>query len=192
MIITPLGHTEFLVDIANASRESVRILVDSWLSDYAVGDLMERSTKIRLDSGKLSSIDAIYISHAHTDHLDPYTLMEIYEHTNPLLILPVTLRFLGPLFAEYLPTAQIQWLVPRELFTLKGIEITGYMFPQSDITNEDAVMMLTIASDTELLFAEIDTVPDEYDADIASELFRIFDRREYKTRCYLASHNELE
>jgi hypothetical protein len=66
------------------------------------------------------------------------------------------------------------------------------MFPQSDITNEDDVMMIAIARDRELLFAEIDTVPDEYDADVATELFRIFDRREYQTRCYLASRNELE
>ncbi len=66
------------------------------------------------------------------------------------------------------------------------------MFAQSDITNEDAVMMLSISNDRELLFAEIDTVPDEYDTDIASELFRIFDKKEYQTRCYLASRNELE
>ena len=66
------------------------------------------------------------------------------------------------------------------------------MFAQSDITNEDDVMMLSISNDRELLFAEIDTVPDEYDTDIATELFRIFDRKDYETRCYLASRNELE
>jgi hypothetical protein len=192
MIITPLWHTEFLIDIANPTWDNVRILVDTWLSDYVVGDLMERSTKIKLDAGKMSSIDAIYISHAHTDHLDPYTLVEIYEHANPLLILPVTLRFLAPLFALYLPSAQIHWLVPREVFVLNWVDITGYMFAQSDITNEDDVMMLSISNDRELVFAEIDTVPDEYDADIATELFRIFDRRDYETRCYLASRNELE
>ncbi len=65
------------------------------------------------------------------------------------------------------------------------------MFSQADITNEDAVMMISIANDRELLFAEIDTVPDEYDIDIAAELFRIFDRKDYQTRCYLASRNEL-
>ncbi len=66
------------------------------------------------------------------------------------------------------------------------------MFPQGDITNEDDVMMIAISNETELLFAEIDTVPDEYDEEIQSELFQIFDRREYQTRCYLASRNELE
>ncbi|MBC7498405.1 MBL fold metallo-hydrolase [Candidatus Gracilibacteria bacterium] len=192
MIITPLGHTEFLVDIANSTGDTVRILVDTWLSDYAIGDLMERSIRLQLDPSTLSSIDAIYISHAHTDHLDPYTLMEIYQYSNPLLILPVTLRFLAPLFVQYLPTAQIHWLAPREIYILNGVEIMGYIFAQSDITNEDAVMMISIANDEELIFAEIDTVPDEYDTDIATALFQIFDRKEYKTRCYLASRNELE
>jgi L-ascorbate metabolism protein UlaG (beta-lactamase superfamily) len=79
---------------------------------------MERSVRIKLDIEKLNSIDAIYISHAHTDHLDPYTLVEIYQHANPLLIIPVTLRFLAPLFAEYLPTAQIHWLAPGEAYVL--------------------------------------------------------------------------
>lgn len=192
MIITPLWHTEFLLDIAGTDGDSVRILVDTWLSDFAIWDLMERSTKVRIDPEKIGSLDAIYISHAHTDHLDPYTLMEIYTHANPLLILPVTLRFLSPLFAEFIPTAQIHWLGNRETLTIRWVEITGYMFPQSDITNEDAVMMIGISNSTELLFAEIDTIPDEYDADIASDLFRIFDRSSYQTRCYLASRNELE
>jgi L-ascorbate metabolism protein UlaG (beta-lactamase superfamily) len=56
----------------------VRILIDSWLSDYAVGDMMERTVKMRLDLSKISTIDAIYISHSHTDHFDPYTLVKIY------------------------------------------------------------------------------------------------------------------
>ncbi len=153
---------------------------------------MERNTKVKLDPDKISTIDAIYISHAHMDHLDPYTLVDIYKHANPILILPTTLGFLGPLFAEFLPNTEIVWLANRQTHILNGIEITGYMFPQSDITNEDSVMMLGISSGRELLFAEIDTTPDEYDEDIASELWRIFDKNPYETCCYLASRNELE
>lgn len=192
MIITPLWHTEFLVDISNSTGENVRILVDAWLSDYVIWDLMERSTQVKLDSAKLSTIDAIYLSHSHTDHIDPYTLLEIYKENNPLLILPVTLRYLEPLFRKYIPSIQIEFLYPKKIFHFRGIEITGYMFPQENITNEDDVMMLAIANDTELLFAEIDTVPDEYDEEVQSELFQIFDRKNYQTRCYLASRNELE
>lgn len=153
---------------------------------------MERSTQVKLDSAKLSTIDAIYLSHSHTDHIDPYTLLEIYKENNPLLILPVTLRYLEPLFRKYIPSIQIEFLYPKKIFHFRGIEIVGYMFPQENITNEDDVMMLAIANDTELLFAEIDTVPDEYDEEVQSELFQIFDRKNYQTRCYLASRNELE
>ena len=66
------------------------------------------------------------------------------------------------------------------------------MFPQENITNENDVMMLGISNQDELLFAEIDTIPNEYDEEVQEELFKIFDRREYKTRCYLASRNELD
>ena len=43
---------------------------------------MERTVKVDLDSEKIKTIDAIYISHSHTDHFDPYTLVEAYG--NPL------------------------------------------------------------------------------------------------------------
>ncbi len=192
MIITPLWHTEFLIDISNTALENVRILVDTWLSDVVVGDLMERSTLVALDTQKLSTIDMIYISHSHTDHLDPYTILEIYKHANPLLILPNTLAYLAPVFREYIDGIQIEFLIPKKPFRFRWIEITGYMFSQLDITNEDDVMMLAINNETELIFAEIDTVPDEYDQEVQSELFQIFDRKNYQTRAYLASRNELE
>ncbi len=192
MIITPLWHTEFIVDIANTTGGNVRILVDSWLSDYVIWDLMERSTQIRLDNEKIKTIDAIYISHSHTDHIDPYTLIEIYNYASPVLILPYTLRYLEQIFYQYIPSIQIEFLIPKKVFHFKWIEITGYMFSQENITNEDDVMMIAISNDTELLFAEIDTVPDEYDEGIQAELFQIFDRKNYLTRCYLASRNELE
>lgn len=192
MIITPLWHTEFLIDIANSDNQNVRILVDSWLSDVVIWDLMERTPRIELDPTTFASIDAIYISHSHTDHLDPYTLVEIYQHATPLLILPYTLRYLESVFAEFLPNAPIHFLHPKAPYILKWVEITGYMFAQGDITNEDDVMMLAVANSHELLFAEIDTVPDEYDEVVQNELFRIFDRKEYQTRIYLSSRNELE
>jgi len=55
---------------------------------------MERGTHVKIDHTSLNSIDYIYISHAHTDHFDPYTLMEVYIHANPILILPNTLQYL--------------------------------------------------------------------------------------------------
>lgn len=192
MLITPLWHTEFLVDIKNEENQNIRILVDAWLSDFVIGDLMERATKIKLNHQKLSSIDIIYLSHSHTDHIDPYTLVEIYTYANPILLLPCTLLYMEEVFRKYLPNARIEFLFPKKTFQFRWIELVGYMFSQENITNEDDVMMLSISNQDELLFAEIDTIPNEYDEEVQEELFKIFDRREYKTRLYLASRNELD
>jgi len=50
------------------------------------------------------------------------------------------------------------------------------MFSQSEITNEDDVMMLAVSNGREFLFAEIDTLPDETDAHTQNELYRILTR----------------
>lgn len=80
---------------------------------------MERSVRVRLDTEKIKTLDAIYISHAHTDHFDPYTLVEIYTHAQPLLILPATLAYLLPLLHEYLGDIPVHILFPKKTFSLK-------------------------------------------------------------------------
>lgn len=191
MHITPLWHTEFLIDIVNREGKNVKILVDSWLSDYVVGDLMERSVKVHLDSDKLKMLDAIFISHSHTDHLDPYTLVEIYKCANPVLFLSETLEYLDPLFRKYLPSADIRYLRNKSSISWNWLDITAIALENDDVTNEDDVMMLSVASDTELVFAEIDTIPSDT-KDAASYLYKHFTRKRYQSICYLASRNELE
>ncbi len=191
MIITPLWHTEFLIDIENPTGRNVRIMVDSWYSDYAIGDLMERTVKVWLGHEKLRTIDALYISHAHCDHFDPYMLMEIYTHANPLLLLPETLAYLVPLIQRYIPTIQIQLLRNKEVFRLHDIEIIGATFPQDYVTNEDDVFTLSVANYREILFAEIDIAPSET-PETYKYLYRLFTKRGYETVCYIASRNELE
>jgi hypothetical protein len=194
MIITPLWHTEFLLDIENVWWENVRILVDTWFSDFAIWDMMERSVKFRLDQEKISTIDAMYISHAHCDHFDPYMLIEFYaskQQKYPLLILPNTLQYLSWLIEKYIPNAPIKWLSNNEIFVLKWIEITWLMFEQDDITNEDDVMILSIASSREIVFAEIDTLPSDT-LEIQKSLVKLFSKKTYETILYLASRNELE
>ncbi len=66
------------------------------------------------------------------------------------------------------------------------------MFSQSAITNEDDVMMIAIESDRELLFAEIDTLPEDDDENAQNTLYNILTKKDYETVCYLASRNELE
>lgn len=147
--------------------------------------------KVELDREKLATIDGIYLSHAHTDHIDPYTLIEIYQHANPLLLLPISLRFLEPIFRQYIPQIKIQFLKNREIFQFQGIDIQGIYFDNTEITNEDDVMTISFANDSEILFAEIDTVPPET-PEAYKLLAKIFSRKKYETIAYIASRNELE
>ena len=110
----------------------------------------------------------------------------------PILILPFTLRYLEPLIAEYLPSATVKWLANHEKYLLRGVEISGHMWSHPDITNEDDVMMLSIATRREFLFAEIDSVPDMENIDVMRALSRLFSEREYDTRAYITSRNVLE
>lgn len=110
----------------------------------------------------------------------------------PILLLPFTLEYLVPLLGEYLGDIPLEILYPGKPFSLKGIAIAGYMFPQSTITNEDDVMMLSIENGKEILFAEIDTLPEDDDEDVQNALYHILTQKEYETVCYLASRNELE
>lgn len=195
MLLTPLGHTEFLIEINNTQNESIKIMVDAWLSDYVLWDLMERSVQVVPNYENLKNLDAIYISHSHSDHFDPYTLTKIFANTSlkkPLLILPFTLEYLVPLIREYLGEIEIKILFPNEDFVLHWVTITGYMFEQSNITNEDDVMMLAVSNADELVFAEIDTLPEEDNPEVQKKLYQIFTRKKYKTALYLASRNELE
>jgi hypothetical protein len=171
---------------------TTRILVDTWFSRYAIGDLMERVHHIEIDPHAFASIDIVYISHAHCDHLDPYTLCEIFRYSQPLLVLPYTIAYLEPLFQKYLPLGSVHILFPGEMVALHGIEITGHMWANPEITNEDDVMMISFANKTELLFAEIDTEPDMLDDRVQRSLMKVFTRRNYETRCYLATRNCLE
>jgi hypothetical protein len=66
------------------------------------------------------------------------------------------------------------------------------MWTNPVITNEDDVMMLAISSERELVFAEIDTVPDMEDEEVQKSLYKVFTRKNYDTACYLASRNCLE
>ena len=93
---------------------------------------------------------------------------------------------------EYLPNTEIVWLTHKHPYQLHGIEITGYMWANPVITNEDDVMMLAISSERELMFAEIDTVPDMEEEEVQKSLYKVFTRKEYETACYLASRNCLE
>lgn len=186
-----LWHSEFLVEMKNSQNETVRILSDAWLSNYAFGDMMARYPKIEIDYSKLE-LDAIFISHSHCDHLDPYTLCKIYENLKPrpLLLIPETLLFLVPLFEKHLPKQKIEILKSGVTFNLKWIDITGIIFENDYLTNEDDVMTLALSNETELLYTDVDTVPPENEESI-NLLYDLFTAKNYEQALYMSTRNEL-
>lgn len=151
---------------------------------------MERTPRIILDNEKLKTLDVVYLSHAHCDHFDPYTLIPLYKIGNPLLILPETLTYLVPVLNKYIPQAKIQILRNREIFTYKGIDFQGICFDNEAITNEDDVMTLAVSNHEELIYAEIDTVIPKTE-EAYNLLQRLFSRKSYTRVTYLSSRNEL-
>lgn len=193
MKIDYLWHSEFLVHIENNNWEIVRILSDSWLSNYALWDFMERNPMIKIDYSKLPKIDAIFLSHSHCDHIDPYTLIDIYNNIKPrpLLLIPETITFLIPLFKKYLPKQKIEILRNKKVFNLNWIDIEWLIFENDYITNEDDVMTLAISNDKELLYTDVDTLPpDTFEA--TEDLYNVFVKKDYETMLYISTRNELE
>lgn len=193
MKIDYLGHSEFVLNIENKNWETVKIMSDSWLSNYAFWDMMQRNPKIKLDYEKIQDLDAIFLSHSHCDHIDPYTLIDIYKaiKPRPLLLIPETIEFLVPLFRKYLEKQKIHILRNKEIFNLKWIELYWIVFENNYLTNEDDVMTLSISNEKELVFVEVDTIPpDTYKAQ--ETLHEIFTRKDYDQTLYLATRNELE
>lgn len=182
-LVSP-GHSEVILEIESAGR-TVRVLFDAWLSDYAFGDFMQRNP--RVDIASLPEIDAVYISHAHCDHFDPYTLTALFQKKR-LLVLPETIAFLKPLLSSFLPLAEIQILRHKRTERLLGLQWTAFAFPSHYITNEDDVMPLVIRSETESVFFEADVaLPD------IPEAHKAVDQAMGRTaRVFVSTRNELE
>jgi len=192
MKITSLGHTECLLEFTLASGKVWRLLLDAWLSDFSVADCMERTPRVKIDWSSLPQIDAVFISHSHMDHLDPYFLTELYRHQSPTLLLPSMLGYLVPTVREYLPTAQVELLPHLETRTFAGeVELTGLVFAEDRITNEDDVTTLFVAHGKDAAYFEIDTVPPMIYEE-QQKLVDLFMARNFKSRTYVHSANELE
>jgi len=193
MKITSLGHTECLIEIPLRSGDTFRLLLDSWLSDFSVADCMERAPKVKIDWAQFPKIDVIFISHSHMDHLDPYFLSELYQHQSPLLLLAESLNYLKSTIQEYLPeNARIEIL--KHLKTQKfanEVELTGIIFVEDRISNEDDVMTLFVAHGGHAAFFEIDTVPPMIYEE-QQKLIDLFLSRPFTSRVYIHSNNELE
>lgn len=182
-ILSP-GHSEVILEIENADR-TVRILFDAWLSDFAFGDFMARNPRVELAS--IGEVDAVYLSHAHCDHFDPYTLLPLFEKP-AVLIIPETIEFLLPLLAKYLPRADVKILRHNRPQQILGLSWTAFAFPAQYITNEEDVMPLVIRSTSESVFLEADVaMPDLPEAHAAVD--KAMGNTE---RTFVSTRNELE
>jgi hypothetical protein len=138
--------------------EHTRILADPWLSDHATGDGMGRFPRLRFETRDLGPIHAVFLSHAHSDHLDPYTLVRLWRELAepPLLLLPVTLSFLIPLFREHLRGCEVVVLEAHTPLELGTVELLGLFDIGSAPTNEDDVMVLLARNGSEAVLVEAD------------------------------------
>ncbi|MDD2870929.1 MAG: MBL fold metallo-hydrolase [Candidatus Gracilibacteria bacterium] len=193
MKIDYLGHSEFLINIENNKGENVRILSDCWLSNYVFGDLMARNPTFKIDYSKFGDLDAIFISHSHSDHFDPYTLVEFYNNLSklPLLLIPETMEFLVGLLEKYLPKFDYKILRNKQEIDINGVKIKGLVFENDYVTNEDDVMTLFVYNDREIIYAEVDTLPPET-IEAQNYMYSMFTSKKFETAFYLATRNELE
>lgn len=193
MKIDYLWHSEFLMELENKNSQKVRILCDAWLSDYACWDMMWRNPTFKIDYNTIWKIDAVFLSHSHTDHVDPYTLIDLYKKLDhkPVLLIPETIEFLVPLFEKYLQNPEIIILKNKQEIEFSWIKILWFVFDTNFITNEDDVMWLFVYNETEILFNEVDLVPPELE-EVHEYMFKIFTRHNFQQRVYIATRNELE
>jgi L-ascorbate metabolism protein UlaG (beta-lactamase superfamily) len=104
--------------LKNNFNQDIKILSDAWLSWYSVADLMQKNPITNIDLDNFSP-DAVFISHAHMDHLDPYSLKKIFNKKDkPLLLLPETLEYLKDIFEKNL-SCEIKILKNKETFSFK-------------------------------------------------------------------------
>lgn len=195
MRITGLGHSSYLLEMEpREGPRALRILVDPWIDDYLVGDLLGRFPRIRAGKPCLSPLDAIFISHSHTDHLCPYSLARLWSELDPLpeLILPQSLLYLDDLFEEHLPGSQRHYLREGEPLDFHGLLLTGRFSPETQASNEDDVMVLLARNGRESFLGESDALLPFYHP-VARELITSWlDLDRVETACFLTIKNQGE
>ena len=192
--ITALGHSCILLDLLTPENgQHTRILVAPWLTDHATGDGMGRFPRARFEVDALAPIDAVFISHAHSDHLDPYTLVRLWQELvrPPVLLLPVTLAFLKPVFEAHLDGCDIRLLAPHQAMPFQGVELFGFYDIGMAPTNEDDVMVLVVRCGAEVVLVEADADLSLDDPQMRSFLTYLLAGPGTESAVFLTTQNEL-
>ncbi len=195
MRITALGHSAFLLEMEPAAAGApVRVLADPWIEDYLAGDLLGRFPRIRLDVAALGPIDAVFLSHSHTDHLCPYSLTRLWAafDSPPSLILPRSLEFLAPLLETRLRGSEMVFLDDGRPVDFGGVSICGFFNPETGATNEDDVMVLVARNGRETFLSECDAVLPFYHPAGRELVTSIVLEGEPETICFMTTRNEGE
>lgn len=194
MQVTALGHSCLLLGFDSPlTGRHTRILVDPWLSDHATGDAMGRFPRLRFAVSALGPIDAVFLSHAHSDHLDPYTLVRLWSEleTPPTLLLPVSLSFLMPVFAQHLADPDVVILRPHEPTSFAGLDLLGFFDVVCDPTNEDDVMVLVVTNGAERVLVEADARLSLELPNFRAWLSSLLRAPDITSAVYLTTENEL-
>ncbi len=194
MQVTALGHSCVLLSFESMHTSTrTRILIDPWLSDHATGDGMGRFPRVRFDSNALAPVDAVFLSHAHSDHLDPYTLVQLWQTLSPAptLLLPVTLAYLVPVFREYLPGSTIQLLHAHRPVAFRDLELMGFFDINLAPTNEDDVMILVVRNGSEVVLSEADANLSLEDPEFRAYISGLLTGPGVDSAVFLTTENEL-
>ena len=89
---------------------------------------------------------------------DPYTLTRLWQELEnpPVLLLPVSLSFLIPVFEEYLKSPTILVLEGHQAIDFRGLELLGFFDVGYEVTNEEDVMVLVVTNGAERVLVEAD------------------------------------
>ena len=194
MKIQALGHSCFILEMENTSGEPVRILADPWLDDHVVGDVGGRFPRVRADWSRLGPVDAVWISHAHTDHLCPYSLIILKGElpAGTALFLPISMAYLEDVFREYLPDWPIHFMAQEEAIEWKDLQMQAFFNLAPEASNEDDCMILLVSNGREAILSEADALLPNEDPEIRELVAQVLGQAGPEQRVFLTTRNELE